>query len=152
MMSFIRPRWRKPAGVLLAGAVFAAAWAIRGGPRWWLFVTLVALAALGRAFALYMWAEQDDDVGAIAGSRADERQKLVSLRSWALGGRFAMTAAFIGLTVAVALNASWWWPFLAILAVTGFGYLLGLSNYGIAQEEPGDPSGTGYQVQSPASS
>jgi hypothetical protein len=32
MMSFIRPRWRKPAWTVLAGAVFAAAWVIRGGP------------------------------------------------------------------------------------------------------------------------
>jgi hypothetical protein len=152
MMKFIRPRWRKPAGVMLAGVVFASAWAIRGGPRWWLFVTLVMVAALARAVALYLWAKEDDDVGALAGSRADERQKLVSQRSWALSGRFAMTTAFVGLTVAVALNAAWWWPFLAILAVTGFGYLLGLSSYGIAQEEPGDSSGTGYQVQSPLNS
>jgi hypothetical protein len=152
MMSFIRPRWRQPAWTIVAGAVFAAAWAIRGGPHWWLFVTLIAIAALARAFSLYMWAGEDDDVGALAGSRADERQKLVSLRSWALGGRFAMLTAFIGLTVAVAVSASWWWPFLAILAVTGFGYLLGLSNYGIAQEEPADDSGSGHQVQSPASS
>jgi hypothetical protein len=152
MMSFIRPRWRQPAWTIVAGAVFAAAWAIRGGPHWWLFVTLIAIATLARAFSLYVWAGEDDDVGALAGSRADERQKLVSLRSWALGGRFAMIAAFIGLTVAVAISASWWWPFLAILAVTGFGYLLGLSNYGIAQEEPADSSDPGQQIQSPASS
>ena len=34
MMSFIRPRWRKPAWIVLAGAVFAAAWVIRGGRYW----------------------------------------------------------------------------------------------------------------------
>lgn len=152
MMKFIRPRWRKPAGVMLAGVVFAAAWAIRGGPHWWLFVTLVMLAALGRAVALYVWAKEDDDVGALAGSRPDERQKLLSQRSWALSGRFGMTAAFIGLTVAIALNAAWWWPFMAIFAVTGFGYLLGLSSYGIAQEGTPDTSPTGHQVQSPLNS
>jgi len=151
-MSFIRPRWRKPAGTMLAGTVFAVAWAIRGGPHWWLFVTLVVIATLARAFSLYVWGREDDDIGAIAGSRADERQQLVSLRSWALGGRLAMVTAFLGLTVAIAARAAWWWPFLVILAVTSFGYLLGLSNYGIAQEGPADNSDTGQQVQSPANS
>jgi hypothetical protein len=144
MMSFIRPRWRKPAGTVLAGAVFAAAWVIHGGPHWWLFVTLVALAAVARAFAFYVWGGEDDDVGALAGSRADERQKQLSLRSWALTGRVAMLAAFLGLTVAVAVKAAWWWPFVVILGVTGLTYLLGLSAYGIAEEDPADNAGTGH--------
>jgi hypothetical protein len=66
MMSFIRPRWRKPAWIVLAGTVFAAAWVIRGGRDWWLWVSLVAMVAAGRAFGLYMWAGEDDDVGAAA--------------------------------------------------------------------------------------
>jgi hypothetical protein len=129
MMSFIRPRWRKPAGVILAGAVFAAAWGIRGGPHWSLWVTLFGIVALTRALWLYLLSGDDSDAGALAGSLADERQKSLSQRSWAVSGRFAMTAAFIGLTVAVAAKASWWWPFLAILAVTGVGYLLGIAVY-----------------------
>src|SRR5215472_1896520 len=123
MMSFIRPRWRKPAGTILAGTVFAVAWIIRGGPHWWAWVTLVAVVALARAFAFYLWAAEDDDLGALAGSRADERQKQLSTRSWALTGRLAMVAAFAGLTVAVALNEIWWWPFAVILGVTGFSYV-----------------------------
>jgi hypothetical protein len=152
MMTFIRPRWRKPAGVVLAGTVFAAAWIIRGGPHWWLWVALVAVAALGRAFALYVWGAEDDDVGALAGSRADERQKQISLRSWALTGRWAMLAAFLGLTVAVALNAAWWWPFVAILGVTGLIYLLGLSAYGVAEEDPAGDAGAGHPARAPAGS
>jgi hypothetical protein len=31
MTGFIPPRLRKPAGILLAGAAFAAAWLVRGG-------------------------------------------------------------------------------------------------------------------------
>jgi fatty acid desaturase len=46
MMSFIRPRLRKPAWTVLAGAVFAAAWVIRGGPHWWLWVSLIAIAGV----------------------------------------------------------------------------------------------------------
>ena len=34
MMSFMRPRWRKPAWTVLAGAVLAVAFVIRGGRDW----------------------------------------------------------------------------------------------------------------------
>jgi len=135
MMSFIRPRWRRPAVVILAGAAFAAAWGVRGGPHWSLYATLFGIIAVARALWLYGLSGGDSDAGALAGSVADERQKLLSQRSWAVSGRFAMIAAFIGLTVAVAVKASWWWPFLAILAVTSVGYLLGIAAY---QAQSGD--------------
>jgi hypothetical protein len=151
MRSYIRPRWRKPAWTVVAGTVFAAAWIIRGGRYWWLFATLIALATAIRAFTFYIWAGEDDDLGALAGSRADERQKLISLRSRALTCNLVAIAAFIGLTVAVALTAAWWWPFAVILVVTGFGYLFGLSTYGVAQEGTGDDADNGYQASSPAS-
>ena len=60
-----------------------------------------------------------------------------------------MVAAFTGLTVAVAVKASWGWPFLVILAVTGFAYLLGLSNYGVGEEVPADDANDGHPVRSP---
>ena len=103
------------------------------------------------AITTYVRAGEDNDEGALAGSRADERQKMLSLRSRALGWNFAMVAAFIGLTVAAAVKAAWWWPFLVILAVTGFAYLLGLSNYGVAAEGTADDADTGPPVRSPAS-
>jgi hypothetical protein len=148
MTGFIRPRWRKPAWTVLIGAVFAAAWAIRGGPHWWLWVSLVAVATAGRAFAFWAWAGEDDDVGALAGSRPDERQRQLSLRSRALACNFTALAAFAGLTAGVALGAIWWWPFAVILGVLGFGYLFGLSSYGIAEEGPADDQET--QPRSPA--
>ncbi len=135
MMSFIRPRWRRPAVMIVAGAVFAAAWGVRGGAHWPLWVTVFGVAALARALWIYMLAGEDADAGALAGSRSDERQKTLDLRSWALSGRLTMIAAFIGLTVAVAVKASWWWPFLAILAVTGVSYMAGIAVY---QSRPGD--------------
>ena len=70
----------------------------------------------------------------------------------ALAGNLAAIAAFIGLTIAVAVKAAWWWPFLVILAVAGFGYLLGLSNYGIAEEDPADDANAGHQARSPVNS
>lgn len=152
MMSFIRPRWRKPAWTVLAGAVLAAAWVIRGGRDEWLWVSLVAVAAAGRAFVFYAWAGEDDDIGALSGSRADERQKLLSLRSRALAFNVTAFAAFTGLTVAIAIRASWWWPFAVILGVTGLGYLLGLAACGIAEEGPADDASAGSQTPSPISS
>lgn len=152
MMHFIPPRWRKPAGTVLAGTMFAAAWAIRGGHYWWVWVTLAEVGALGRAFSLYLWAGEDDDLGAIAGSRADERQKQFSQWSWALSGKVTMLAAFTGLVVGIAVKANWWWSFLAVLAVTGLTYLLGLSSSGIAQEDPADNADSGHRARTPASS
>lgn len=53
------------------------------------------------------------------------------------------------MTIAVAVWAAWWWPFAVILAVTGFGYLLGLSNYGVGEEAPADDANDGYQPRFP---
>ena len=39
-----------------------------------------------------------------------------------------------------------------ILAVAGFGYLLGLSNYGVAEEGMPDDADAGHPVRSPVSS
>jgi hypothetical protein len=38
MTNFIPPRLRKPILLALAGAIFAVAWAVRGGPTWWLSI------------------------------------------------------------------------------------------------------------------
>jgi hypothetical protein len=62
-----------------------------------------------------------------------------------------MFAAFVGVTIAVAAAATSWWPFAAILAVTGFSYLLGLSNYGVGEESLADDANDGHQVRSPVS-
>ena len=76
---------------------------------------------------------------------------MLSLQSRALGWDFAMIAAFVGLTAAVAVKGTWWWPFAAILAVASFGYLLGLSNYGVAEEDPAGDANDGHQARSPVS-
>ena len=150
MMAFIRPRLRKPLGVALAGTVFAAAWALRGGHAWWLSVA-IEVTVLVTAVTTYVRAGEDNDEGALAGSRADERQQLLSVRSRALGWNFAMVAAFIGVAAGVAVKATWWWTFLVILAVGGLAYLLGLSNYGVAEEDPADDAGPRPPARFPAS-
>ena len=52
MMTFISPRLRKPVAIALAGALFAAAWLVRGGPLWWVSIMAVILVA-ARAISWY---------------------------------------------------------------------------------------------------
>jgi hypothetical protein len=151
MMTFIPPRLRKPAGIALAGAVFAAAWLVRSGPLWWVSILAVILAA-ARAVSWYRMGGKDTDEGALAASQADERQQLVSLQSRALACNLAAVAAFIGLAVAIAVKATWWWPFLVILAVTGSGYLLGLSSYGSGEPDADDDADAGRPNRFPVQS
>ena len=150
MMTFIRPRLRRPLGIALAGTVFAAAWALRGDHAWQLSVVM-EVTVLVSAITTYVRAGEDTDDGALAGSRADERQKLLSLRARALGWNFAMIAAFIGVTVGVAVKAIWWWPFLVIFAIAGFGQLLGWSTFTTAEEGPADDASPRHEARSPAS-
>lgn len=55
----------------------------------------------------------------------------------ALAGTFAWVATFIALSAAVAAGQTWW-PYAAILAVAGLGYLFGLSNYGVGEQDPAE--------------
>lgn len=145
MMTFVRPRLRKPAWNALAGLLFAAAWLVHGGPLWWVSI-MTLIATVVRVIAVYRMGGPDSDEGALAGSRGDERQRLVSWRSRALACNLAVVTSFLGLTAAIAARASWWWPFLVILAVTGFGYLFGLSSYGADSDDDAD---AGQPARSP---
>ena len=151
MTTFISPRLRKPAVVLLAGALFAAAWLIRGGPLWWVSIMSVVVTVV-RAFTLYRMGGKDSDEGALAASRADERQQLLSVRSRALACNVTAITAFVGLTVTIALNSPSTWPFVIIIGALVLGYLFGLSNYGGDDEEdPADSHDNSRRAPSPAS-
>jgi len=64
---------------------------------------------------LYRLGGTDTDEGDRVGSRADERQQLVSLRFRALACNLAAITSFIGLTAAIAVKGTWggrsWSPF-----------------------------------------
>jgi hypothetical protein len=46
-----------------------------------------------------------------------------------------------------------WWPYAAILAVAGFGYLFGLSSYGVGEQDPAEEdSDAGCDAPSPVTS
>jgi hypothetical protein len=149
MMRFIRPRLRKPVGIALFGTVYAA-WLVHGGNGW---VSAIVAVVGTAAFAItaYLRGGRDSDEDALYGSRTDERQRLIAQRSWALAGKVTMVGAFAGVTIAVAARAGWWWPFAVILAVGGFSYLLGLSNYGVGEGVSADDADDGHQVRSPVS-
>ncbi len=109
MRLFIPPRLRKPVGIAVAGAAFAAAWLVRGGSLWWVSILAVILAA-ARAVSWYQMGGKDTDEGALARSQADERQQLLSLRSRALACNLAVVAAFVGLTFGDRGQGRLWWP------------------------------------------
>ena len=144
-MSHIRPRLRKPLARAIAGTVLVGAWAV-GSPHWWLAVTEVVVLAM--AVAWYVWAGQEDDEGALLGSRADERQKLVGQQARALAGVVGMATAYTGLAIALAVKPADAWPFAVVLAVTGFGYLFGLSTYGSGELDGAD---SGHEARFPVS-
>jgi hypothetical protein len=150
MMRFIRPRLRKPLlrGIALLG--IAGAWVI--GSRTWEPAIVIAIVAVGQTVYRYIWAGEDTDESALQGSRADERQKQVGLQARALAGAIAIAAAYTGLVIALAVKRADAWPFAALLAVTGFAYLFGLSTYGSGEPGPEDEVTAGHQTRSPLSS
>jgi hypothetical protein len=150
MMRFIRPRLRKPLlrGIALLG--IACAWVI--GSRTWEPAIVIAIVAVGQTVARYIWAGEDTDESALLGSRADERQRQVGLQARALAGAVAIAAAYTGLVIALAVKRADAWPYAALLAVTGFAYLLGLSSYGSGEPGPEDEVTAGHQTRSPLSS
>jgi hypothetical protein len=103
------------------------------------------------AISAYVRGGRDSDEDALALPGGDERQQLIAQRSWALAGKVTMFAAFVGVTIAVAARADWWWPFAVIFAITDFNYLLGLSTYGVGEELPADDENDGHQVRFPVS-
>lgn len=150
MMTLIPSRLRMPAMYALGGLLFAAAWLVRGGQLWWVSIMAVILTAI-RVVRLYRLGGTDTDEGARAGSRADERQQLISLRSRALACNLTAITSFIGLSAAIALNAIWFWPFLVTLLITGYGYLFGLGTYGVAEEGTPEDADNGRQTRPPVS-
>lgn len=52
------------------------------------------------------------------------------------GAIFAV--AFVGLSAAIAVRGSFWWPSAVMIGITLLGYLFGLSNYGVGAQDPAD--------------
>ena len=64
-----------------------------------------------------------------------------------------LIAGFAGLLAGIATRATWWWPFLLILLVAGFGNLFGLSTYGSGEPDEDEDAEAGAEpLHSPAQS
>jgi hypothetical protein len=150
MLKFIAPRLRRPALIAVLGTAYAASWAVHGGHgRVW--AVTAEIATIAWAVTMYVWGGRDNEQGALAGSRPDERQRLVAQRSWALTGKTAMLAASAGLAVSTAVRSADWLPFAVMLAVTGFAYLMGLSTFGVGEEDPAYDESDGLSGPAPVS-
>lgn len=93
---------------------------------------------------LYVVSGRESDVGAVLGSRTDERQALVRLKASRLSAAVAVLASVLACVIAAALGATYW-PFEVLYLVTGAAYLVGLGIYGAASETDavGPASGIG---------
>ena len=126
-MRFFRPRLRAPAQMVVLGAVAAVVFGLAHGwgPAVGVMVPFLALAA-----GYYAWGGEDTDMGAIIGSRPDERQASLQMKVTALQGKVMAGAAGPIFMVAVLGKAAWWpkldvWPFAIPLVLAGLSGLAG---------------------------
>jgi hypothetical protein len=127
-MRLFRPRLRAPAQLVVLGAVAAVIFGLAHhgwGPAVGIMVPFLALAAV-----YYAGGGQDTDMGAIIGSRPDERQASVQMKVLALQGKVMAGAAGPIFMIAVLGKAAWWpkldvWPFAIPLLVASVSGLAG---------------------------
>jgi hypothetical protein len=114
-----------PATALVLGSAIAVgAWI---GSGWGAAVGIEAVTLAG-AVLYYFLGSRDSDLGALMGSRPDERQASIGMRSTALTGFVLILMAIGGVIVTSAL-AKPAWPFLLFCVVGGTTYLAGLVIY-----------------------
>ncbi len=114
-----------PGSALVLGSAIALGTWI--GTGWGAAVGIEAVALTG-AILYYFLGGRDSDVGALFGSRPDERQASIGMRSTALTGNVLILMAIGGVIVTSAL-AKPAWPFLLFCVVGGATYLTGLVIY-----------------------
>ncbi len=86
------------------------------------------LVVVAGAIGYYVWGGRESDLGAMIGSRADERQNLLRMRARSFAGQAMVITAAAGTVVAVALNDPIW-PFAIFLGVGTVSFLAGLAIY-----------------------
>jgi hypothetical protein len=115
-----------PAIMIIGGTGLAAAMA--AGQGWGAAIPVEAIAIVA-AIGYYLWGRRDSDVGAMIGSRVDERQSLLRTRAQALAGVAGAVAGIIGYMVAIARKDPVW-PFVLILGVEVITFIAGLAIFG----------------------
>jgi hypothetical protein len=123
MMRLSSSRLRVPAVMLILGTGLAVAEAVGQG---WHSGILVEVVAVIATVGYFLLGGVNNDVGAIYGSSADERQQLVRLRAQALTAEVTALAVVIGYMVQTARQAPTW-PFAAIAGVAAATFVVGLA-------------------------
>jgi hypothetical protein len=134
MMRFIRPRLRVPVAVAVLGTAATAAVVVSQG---WTTAIYVEVAWVALAAGYWVWAGKDSDVGAVIGSRPDERQASLEMKVTALQGKVMTAAAAVAFLIAVAVKATIW-PFAIFVALAG---LSGFAGWAIYREGGGQDDG-----------
>ncbi len=109
----------------VAGTGIAIATWIGNGWRGALSVEVVTVIA---TIAYFVLGGRDSDVGALFGSRADERQATINTRATVLTAHVLVLVALGGVLVSIAVG-SLVWPFLLFGVVGGVTYVIGLVVY-----------------------
>jgi hypothetical protein len=112
-MRRINPRLLAPAGlVVYCAGITAYAFAARG----WKQALGLAAIAVAAPICLYLLGRTDSDLGAMAGHRPDERQRLLRLQARAFAAQVMIIAAAVGAVITVFLRHPAW-PFYLVIGV-----------------------------------
>jgi len=112
-MRGISPQLRAPTVMMiLCAGVTAYAFAAGG---WKQALGLAAIAVVAPV-AYYLLGRADSDLGAMAGHRPDERQRLLRLQARAFAAQAMVTAAAIGAVITIFLRHPAW-PFYLVVGV-----------------------------------
>jgi len=125
MKRLSRGHLQVPAVMLVLGTGLAAAVLVGQGWRAAIPVEIVAVIA---TLGYLLLGVLDTDIGAIYGSRTDERQQMIRLRAQALTAEITALAVVIGYMVQVARRAPTW-PFAIIALVAAVSFVAGVAIY-----------------------
>ena len=110
--------------VVLGSAIALGAWI---GTGWGAALSVEVVTIIG-ACGYYVLGARDSDVGALFGSRPDERQASIGMRATALTGNVLILVAIGGVVIATATGVSAW-PFFLFCSVGAATFLVGLIIY-----------------------
>jgi hypothetical protein len=125
MIGAKHPRLIVPAVAIgLGSAIAVGAWIGSG----WGSALAIEVITIAGALVYLILGGRDSDVGALFGSRPDERQTSIAMRSTALTGNVLILMAIGGVVVATAVGRPVW-PYLLFCVVGAITYVVGLAIY-----------------------
>jgi hypothetical protein len=133
MMRQSRARLQVPALMLILGTGLAAA--VTVGRGWHSAISIEVIAVVAAA-GYYLVGGLDNDMGALYGSRSDERQHMVRLRAQALTAQAMALGGLIGFMVEIARRGPTW-PFVVILGVAVVSFPVGMGIFRDRNPFPG---------------